>query len=318
MFWWMPATTADPVKKLWLRRIAMLAVTLVLLWLTARAVGIQALVAGGQVLTPLTVFAALLAGLIVALTQAIRWKILAAEQRIDLSFRRAWGDCYASAFGNMILPGGLGGDAARVAVYRHRGRQHWWSPLLAVGAERLSATACLFIATALVLGVSAERGEAQWPVVIVAAVAAVVFLAAAIVCLRGLPAPRQVIVWGTSALSVLTLIALFLLAMAQLSGPLHAPVATVGLASMSLPVGVGGWGVREFSVGALAPAMGVPAEQAVTAATGYGLLAVVSTLPGAAVLTWGARRRAVQQGPTKAEAERDQNEQTPVDEERQA
>lgn len=278
----------------WLQRTVLVAVTLLLLGLTVRAVGTQALLAGWRVFSPLSVLAALAAGLIVALSQAVRWKVLAAEQQIHLSFRRAWGDCYASAFANMLLPGGLGGDVARVAVYRHRGRRRWWSPLLAVGAERLSATACLFIATALVVGASAEQGEARWPVAVVAAVAAALFLAAAIVCLRGVPARRQVIVWSTSALSVLTLIALFLLAMAHLGGPVHAPVATVGLASMSVPVGVGGWGVREFSVGALAPAMGVAADQAVTAATGYGLLAFVSTLPGAAVLARGALRRAAQ------------------------
>lgn len=271
----------------------MIAVTAVLLWLTARAVGTQALLAGGQVFSPLSIAAALLAGLIVALTQAIRWQVLASQQQITLGFRRAWADCYASAFGNMLLPGGLGGDAARVAVYRNRGRRRWWSPLLAVGAERLSATACLFIATAIVLAASAETGGALWSVAVIAAVAATVFLATAIVCLRGVPARDQVIVWSSSALSVVTLIALFLLAMAQLGGPNHAPVATVGLASMSLPVGVGGWGVREFSVGALAPALGAPADQAVTAATGYGLLTVVSTLPGAAVLAWGTWRRAL-------------------------
>ncbi|WP_431812799.1 lysylphosphatidylglycerol synthase domain-containing protein [Kocuria sp. cx-455] len=280
----------------WLQRTVLAAVTLLLLGLTAHAVGLQALLAGWRVLSPLTVLAALAAGLIVALTQAVRWKALAAEQQIHLSFRRAWGDCYASAFGNMVLPGGLGGDVARVAVYRHRGRRRWWSPVLAVGAERLSATACLFIVTALVVGASAQQGEAQWPAAVVAAVAAALFLAAAIVCLRGVPARRQLIVWSASALSVLTLIGLFLLAMAQLGGPVHAPVATVGLASMSVPVGVGGWGVREFSVGALAPAMGVPAGQAVTAATGYGVLAVVSTLPGAAVLARGAWRRAARPG----------------------
>lgn len=269
----------------------MIAVTVVLLWLTTREVGTQALLAGGQALSPLTIAAALVAGLIVALTQAIRWKMLASQQRIPLSFRRAWGDCYASAFGNMLLPGGLGGDAARVAVYRNRGRRRWWSPLLAVGAERLSATACLFTATAIVVAASAEPGEALRSVAVIAAIAATVFLAAAIVCLRGVPARHQFIVWCTSALSVTTLIALFLLAMTQLGGPVHAPVATVGLASMSVPVGVGGWGVREFSVGALAPAMGVSADQAVTAATGYGILAVVSTLPGAAVLAWDTRHR---------------------------
>ena len=106
----MPAGTAEFVTTRWLRRTVLVAVTLLLLGLTARAVGTQALLAGWRVFSPLTVLAALAAGLIVALTQAVRWKVLAAEQQIHLSFRRACGDCYASAFGNLLLPGGLGGD----------------------------------------------------------------------------------------------------------------------------------------------------------------------------------------------------------------
>lgn len=259
----------------------MLAVTLVLLWVTARAVGTQALLAGGQVVSPLTVVAALSAGLVVAVTQAIRWKVLAAHQQIRLSLSRAVRDCYASALGNMVLPGGLGGDAARLAVYRNRGRRRWWSPLLAVGAERLSATACLFTTTAVVLAAGTSDSEA---LTAVTTVAAAVFLVAAVVCMRGVSVRRQVLVWTASAVSVGALVGLFLLATAQLDGPVSASVATVGLSSMSVPVGVGGWGVREFSVGALAPALGVPSDQAVTAATGYGLLAVISTLPGAAVI----------------------------------
>lgn len=51
----------------------------------------------------------------------------------------------------MILPGGLGGDLARVAVYRHTGNYRWLSPLVAVGAERLSATALLFTTAAFTL-----------------------------------------------------------------------------------------------------------------------------------------------------------------------
>ena len=282
----------------------MLAVTLVLLWITARAVGTEALLAGGQVVSPLTIAAALAAGLVVAVTQAIRWKVLAAQQQIRLSLPRAVRDCYASALGNMILPGGLGGDAARLAVYRNRGRRRWWSPLVAVGAERLSATACLFVTTAVVLAAGTGPAEPPAVVIIVASGAAAVFLVAAVVCMRGVSARRQALVWAASAVSVAALAALFLLAMVQLDGPVSAPVATVGLASMSVPVGVGGWGVREFSVGALAPALGVASDQAVTAATGYGVLAVISTLPGAAVLIRAGWQRAVQPSATSEERER--------------
>lgn len=269
------------LRRPWVRRAAMLAATVLLLWLTVRAVGAQALLDGAAVLTPLSVVAALAVGLVVALSQALRWRVLAAGQGIRMPFRQAVRDCYASAFGNMVLPGGLGGDAARLVVYRDQGRRRWWSPLLAVGAERLSGTAWLFTAATVVLTLA----QAEVPA-LVAGVAAVVFLAAAVACMRGVPLTRQVLVWAASAVSVAALLGLFLLGMAVLGGPVHAPVAVTGLASMSVPVGVGGWGVREFSVGALAPELGASAERAVTMAAGYGLLATVSTLPGAAVLLW--------------------------------
>lgn len=56
----------------WIRRTVTLAATVLLLWLTVRAVGSQALLDAGAVLTPLAVFAALAAGLVVALSQALR------------------------------------------------------------------------------------------------------------------------------------------------------------------------------------------------------------------------------------------------------
>ena len=268
----------------WIRRTVTLAATVLLLWLTVRAVGSQALLDAGAVLTPLAVFAALAAGLVVALSQALRWRVLAAAQGIRMPFRQAVRDCYASSFGNMVLPGGLGGDAARLVVYRNEGRRGWWSPLVAVGAERLSATTWVFATAAAVLTAAGSPPLLTLP----ALLAAAVFLAAAVVCMRGMRARRQLLVWSTSAVSVAALAGLFLVAMAALGGPVHAPVALIGLASMSLPIGVGGWGVREFSVGALAPTLGAEPDWAVTMATGYGLLATVSTLPGAVILAWTA------------------------------
>ena len=262
----------------WLRRLAMLSVSLLLLALAARLVGSRALLDGWTVLSPTTVGAALLAGLVATSAQALRWRILAGQRGIGLTFRRALADCYASGFGNMVLPGGLGGDAARVAVHRDSGDQRWTSPLVAVGAERLSATTVLFAVAAVTL----QGQSIQW-----AAAAAVIALACLVIalrCMRGLGVMRSALVWGSSVLGVLALVALYLTAMRALGGPVVPVLAIVGLASMSVPLGIGGWGVRELGVGVLAPVLSVAGDHAVATATAYGLLATISCLPGMVVL----------------------------------
>lgn len=276
----------------WMRVLAVIA-SVVLLLITARLIGAQALTAGFTALGPVSILAAVVLGLVATGAQALRWHLLAAAGGIRLGFGRALADCYASSFANMVLPGGLAGDAVRAAVYRDRGRRRWLSPLMAIGAERLSATTLLFAAAAVILALHTS------PALIAAAAAATVSLGcavAAVVCMRGMDTRRQLVVWATSALSVAALVALFLVAMRALGDGIEAIVAIIGLAAMSLPVGVGGWGARELSVGLLAGPLALHAESAISAATAYGLLATVSTLPGLAVLLWHWLRRPRQQG----------------------
>lgn len=262
----------------WVRRIAMLAASLLLLAVVAWMVGSQALVAGWAAVTPSTILAALLLGLVATAAQAWRWRTLAGHRGLVVSRRRALGDCYVSTLGNMLLPGGLGGDAARVAVYRDRGNRRWVSPLLALGAERLSATTLLFA----VASVSFFSRSA--PLALAAATLALLCLAASLWCLHGLCALQSLLVWISSAVGVGALVGLYLVAMSSFGGPVVPVVAVVGLASMSIPLGVGGWGVRELSVGVLASTLGVTGSYAVETATAYGLLATISCLPGVAVL----------------------------------
>lgn len=274
-----------PSRTSWLRRVLMLAVTAVLLVLTARLVGTEALLAGWDVLTPTTIAAALGCGLLVTLAQALRWTLLAREKGIPMRYARAVADCWSSSLGNMVLPGGIAGDAARVAVYRGAGDRRWWSPAAALGAERLSSTTLLLSLSAVILaGISARLA-------VIAGAVAVLALAAALACMRGTAVRTAVLVWGAAAVGVGALLGLYLIGMAELGGPVTPGAAAVGLASMSVPLGVGGWGVREISAGVLAGELGVTAQGAVTAATAYGLLATISTLPGAVTLLAAALRR---------------------------
>ncbi len=67
--------------------------------------------------------------------------------------------------------------------------------------------------------------------------------------------------------------------------PLVAPV----LMTMLIPVTVAGWGLRESAAALLWGAVGLTAADGVTVSVAYGLIVLVGSLPGAAVLAMGRR-----------------------------
>lgn len=267
------------MTKVWGRRLLMLLITVALLALTIRVVGVQALLEGGRVLTPLTVLAALGCGLLATAAQALRFSLLLNQSGTRVGWGRALADCYSASLLNMVLPGGLSGDLARVAAYRNTGKRRWLSPLTVVGAERLSATTLLFATAAVTLVPVAAHFA--W---VAAAMALVTGLLSAL-GMRGMRVRAAILVWLTAAVTIGSFLALYLITMLALGGPVVPALAVVGLAAMSIPLGVGGWGVREVSVGLLAASLASTVEWAVTSSTGYGLLATVSTVPGAITLT---------------------------------
>ncbi|NMO94158.1 lysylphosphatidylglycerol synthase domain-containing protein, partial [Actinomycetospora sp. TBRC 11914] len=70
-----------------------------------------------------------------------------------------------------------------------------------------------------------------------------------------------------------------------------APLLMLSLLSMGLPVNVGGWGPREATTAAAFGLAGLGADTGLAVAVAFGVLALVSTLPGLGVL---ALRRTVQ------------------------
>lgn len=273
----------------WFQASLMVLISAGLLGLTAHLVGTQTLLAGGAVLTPWTILVALACGFIATGAQAVRWQLLLKSRGTVLNWGNALTDCYSSSLLNMILPGGLSGDFARVAVYRNTGKHKWRSLLVAVGAERLSATTLLFTtATVTLARVSATLAT-------IAGVVAVAALGFSIFGMRTMTLRSVLVVWLTAAASIGSLLLLYLVAMLQLGGPAIPVIAVAGLASMSLPIGVGGWGVREISVSLVAVTAETSVHHAVSAATGYGLLAMISALPGVITLVVAvvARRRGI-------------------------
>jgi len=94
-------------------------------------------------------------------------------------------------------------------------------------------------------------------------------------------------IFGTSCLiHVLTIIIIWLVSRAQglsLSAPDCAVLFTVMVGVLLVPISVGGWGLREFAVVSLLGANGVGPERAVLFSVCFGLVFMVSALPGAVV-----------------------------------
>jgi hypothetical protein len=63
------------------------------------------------------------------------------------------------------------------------------------------------------------------------------------------------------------------------------PLAMLVLLAMTVPTNIGGWGPREGVAACLFAAAGLGAAQGLAVAAVYGVLGLVASLPGAAVLT---------------------------------
>ena len=238
--------------------------------------------AGAEALTVPSIAAALVLGLIGTAAQAQRWRLVSSGFGMHLPQGGALAQCYEASFLNSVLPGGLAGDAIRTARQRSAHRSSWLNSIGSVLGERLAGTVVVLLAAAAALL------TADWRLAGAVAAGAVLVIVAAWPSLRRLPGRTVVAVWGLSVLGWASYASLF-----AVSAALTAPrvevadvvvLAAVCLAGMSIPLSLGGWGPRE-GVAALAFIMvGYPGALGLEVSVGYGLLALVSVLPGAALL----------------------------------
>lgn len=242
---------------------------------------------------------------------AWRWQVTAVRLGQQLSVPRAVGEYYLATAANLSLPGGVTGDAVRIA--RNRSEAGWGLAAHGVMLERFSGQLALFFVALL--------GWLFWPlavqsdapvgagrvllaflllmVVICSALALLARFATGAVSrfIRGFK-PAFYAVWMTdgqwriqgslSLLVVSTYLAVFAIS-AQAIGqpiPLLALLSLVPLVllSMVLPVSVGGWGVREAVAGALWPLAGLSTEAGIATSIIYGLVSMLGVIPGVLVL----------------------------------
>ncbi|WP_181704259.1 lysylphosphatidylglycerol synthase transmembrane domain-containing protein [Chthonobacter albigriseus] len=253
------------------------------------------------------------------LASAWRWRFTAGRLGLAIPFGTAAAEYYLSSLLNMVLPGGVAGDALR--ALRSRGAAAAGRSRAAISAvvlERASgqiAFAVLAVAGILVWAVSLAaplpRGSVAAVAVVPLALAGVGVAASALrrsgpARLRdaigrfvsdiraGFGTGRSLAVQAGLSLAIgASYVGVFALCAAAVGSTLPLPVAAavipLVLLSMLLPVTVGGWGLREGAAAVLWPTVGLPAADGAAAAALYGLVAVVGALPGVLSL---ARRRA--------------------------
>lgn len=248
---------------------------------------------------------------------AWRWSLVAQGLGVRVPLPAAVAAYYRSQFLNTALPGGVLGDV-------HRGIRHGRDVgdlgrgLRAVAWERFTGQVVQIGLAVIVLFALPSPVRASMPVIVALVVACGV---GAVLVIRlvpnrwaqtlsadirdGLLARRA---WPGITIASIVIVAghtgTFLLAArtagASASPTTLLPLAMLVLLAMASPTNIGGWGPREGTAAWLFSAAGLGADQGVATATVYGIMVMVSSLPGAAVLIVARRRR----GPRPGQATR--------------
>ncbi len=247
---------------------------------------------------------------------AWRWKIVARGLGVEMSLPAAVAAYYRSLFLNVTLPGGVVGDV-------HRGFSHGRDvsdvsrALRSVAWERFAGQLVQMVLTVVVLLALASPVQSFMPPVAIAVVVAVLGVVLAARVRRGGGRSRwsrfRSAVAGdvrdgllarrawlgislTSALVVCGHAVTFLIAArtAGTTAPASQvlPIALLVMVAMVLP-NVGGWGPREGVAAWAFSAAGLGAGRGVATAVVYGVMVLIASLPGAAVLVvaWFRRTR---------------------------
>jgi uncharacterized membrane protein YbhN (UPF0104 family) len=239
---------------------------------------------------------------------AWRWTLVARGLGVALPVRSAVAAYYRSQFLNVALPGGVLGDLHR-GVRHGRDVGHLGRGVRSVVWERSAGQAvqavlagCVLVAVpsplrppprvvgaavvaaALALVVLAWIGPHPWPAALSrAARAAAADLRAGVLGRRALPG-----IVGTSGVAVAGHVATFLIAARSAGSAAPAlqllPLALLVLVAMGVPLALAGFGPREGMAAWAFGAAGFGVDHGVTAAVVYGVLVLVASLPGAALM----------------------------------
>ncbi len=267
--------------------------------------GTGAVLDGVRAVSPGALVVALVLGAITTAASAARWCLVARGLGLAIGFGGAVGDCYRAQFLNSVLPAGVLGDVHR-AVDHGRRSGDLGRGVQAVVLERVAGQAVVVVVgVGVLLAVpSPVRGllGGLGPAALTAAGVVVVLLGLATIprvrrALAGLVAGvRDGLLRARTgpAVTGLSLVAmaghLALLAVAALAVGVRVtpgellPLLVLPLLAMGLPLNVGGWGPREATTAAAFGVAGLGAQTGLATAVAFGVLALVSALPGLGVL----------------------------------
>ena len=305
----------------WLRALIASGLVGVLLW----KLGTGAVLDGLRVIDLRAACAALAIGLITTVLTAWRWCLIARRLGLRLPLWSAVADYYRALFLNAVLPAGVLGDVHR-AVRHGRQEGDVGRGVRAVVLERSAGQVVGVALSAAVLAARPTMVPARFRDAVTisgAAVVGLVLVVSAVAVLAGERWARSGSRWRRAAAislhdlrrgllardawpgivlsSVLAFaghLTLFLVA-ARTAGSDASfarllPLMVLILLAMGLPLNVGGWGPREGMAALAFGAAGLGAAQGLTVAVVYGVLTLVSSLPGAGVLLWPVVARIAQ------------------------
>ena len=263
---------------------------LAVLGVLAAQVGTAPFVAGLRAVGPGPVAAALVLTAVTTAASAQRWRLVARTYGVRMTLPAAITAYYRSQFLNSVLPGGVLGDVHRGVTHRSMG---------SVVAERVVGQAVQVALTGLVVLVA-------WPVsaspstltLAAAALGGVLLLAAVVLALvarswldvEAVPAVLALSALASAGHATIFVVAARAAGVDASTGMLVA-LALAVLVVAAIPFSVAGWGPREGAAAWAFAAAGLGAAAGATVAVAYGVLALVATLPGAAVLLSRARTK---------------------------
>jgi len=241
---------------------------------------------------------------------AWRWCYTATQLGVGLPFGTAWREYYLSIFLNQVLPGGVLGDASRAwrqARVLTPPSDNGGPAARAVIFERLSAQAVMTTVAVVSLLTLPAQVAASGSVLAGAIAFAALIATGAVAWVRRQASSESLagqvirelvtahftpsvflVQFLTAVAAVASYLLTFLCAVRAVGVetdvavllPLVAPV----LMTMLLPVTVAGWGLREGAAAMLWSAVGLTAADGVVVSVAYGVLVLLSSLPGGLVL----------------------------------
>lgn len=260
------------------------------------------------------VAAALLLSIVQVGVSAWRWRFTAARLGLELPLAAAVREYYLATFLNQVLPGGVMGDVSRAWRHVQTEQAAEAGPVVrAVVLERASGQIVMtLVALVSMASLALTWGGGPLPVLGGLAVAAGGGVAL-LVWVRRHDVSRDTLAGRIThdtrvallardafirqVLSSLVVVGSYLATFLVAARAVHVdtpwptllPLLAPVLLAMLLPVTIAGWGLREGAAAALWSSVGLTAADGVAVSVAYGLVVLLGSLPGAAVLLRSTR-----------------------------